>query len=91
VCGNYCGLNRAYSWNGNKSYLNTSLNAFRMVEMFDVQVHGVNSADEQLNGISPNLGTETCDISDYTYSNEWLLRITGNGWWLAESWEWEVG
>ena len=23
-------------------------------------------------------GTETCDISDFTYSNEWLLRITGN-------------
>lgn len=69
----------AYSWNGNVSYLNTSLTAFNMMDHFDIQVHGVNSADEQLNGISPNLGTETCDISDFTYSNEWLLRITGNG------------
>ena len=24
------------------------------------------------------MGTETCDIVDYTYSNEWLLRITGD-------------
>lgn len=69
----------AYSWNGNESYLNTSINAFNMMVQFDLQVHGVNSADEQLNGISPNLGTETCDVSDFTYSNEWLLRITGNG------------
>jgi len=49
-----------------------------MIDEFDVQVHGVNSADEQLNGVSPNLGTETCNIADFTYSNEWLLRVTGN-------------
>lgn len=29
-------------------------------------------------GIGPNVGTETCDIVDFTYSNEWLLRITGD-------------
>jgi len=41
-------------------------------------VHGVYSADEQLNGISPNLGTETCDVSDFSYSSEWMMRITGD-------------
>ena len=25
-----------------------------------------------------NVGTETCDIVDYSYSNEWLLRVTGD-------------
>eukprot|EP00035_Acanthoeca_spectabilis_P029756 m.475363 g.475363 ORF g.475363 m.475363 type:complete len:782 (-) comp38181_c0_seq1:62-2407(-) len=69
----------AYSWNGNSSYLQASVNAFEMLELFHVQVHGVNSADEQLNGIGPNFGTETCDVSDFTYSNEWMLRVTGNG------------
>lgn len=49
-----------------------------MVDKFDLQVHGVNSAQEHLSGIGPNVGTETCNIVDYTYSNEWLLRITGD-------------
>jgi DUF1680 family protein len=69
----------AYSWNGNASYLNASINAFEMVDKFRVQMHGVISADEQLNGISPNLGTGTCDVSNFTYSNEWMMRVTGNG------------
>ena len=30
----------AYSWNGNASYLNTSLNAWRMLDKFEVQVCG---------------------------------------------------
>jgi uncharacterized protein len=50
-----------------------------MLEKFDLQVHGVNSAQEQLSGISPNVGTETCNIVDYSYSNIWLMRITGDG------------
>ena len=40
----------AYSWNGNASYLNASLTAFKMLDMYDVQVHGVNSAQEALSG-----------------------------------------
>jgi hypothetical protein len=40
----------AYSWNGNESYLNASLTAFKMLDRFDVQVHGVNSAQEALSG-----------------------------------------
>jgi hypothetical protein len=47
----------AYSWSGNKSYLNASLVAFDMLDQFDVQVHGVNSAQEPLSGIGPNVGT----------------------------------
>ncbi len=43
----------ADSWNGNTSYLNASLTAFQMLDKFDVQVHGVNSAQEALSGIGP--------------------------------------
>lgn len=50
-----------------------------MVEAFDMQPHGVVSADEDMNGISPNVATETCDVSDFIYSNSWMLRITGDG------------
>lgn len=37
----------------------------------------VNSGDEDMNGIGPNAATETCDVSDFIYSNSWLLRVTG--------------
>ena len=67
----------AYSWSGNKTLLQASINAFQMLADFDTQVHGVISADEPINGISPNLGTETCDVSDFSYSAQWMLRITG--------------
>ena len=40
----------AYSWNGNASYLNASQTAFKMLDTYDVQVHGVNSAQEALSG-----------------------------------------
>lgn len=69
----------AYSWGGNTSLLHASLGAFDMIEQYDVQPHGVNSADEDMNGISPGAGTETCDVSDFLYSNTWMLRITGDG------------
>ena len=49
-----------------------------MMLRYDMQPHGVNSADEDLNGIAPNLATETCDVSDFIYSSTWMYRITGH-------------
>ena len=49
-----------------------------MMMRYDMQPHGVNSADEDLNGIAPNLATETCDVSDFIFSSSWLYRITGH-------------
>eukprot|EP00040_Diaphanoeca_grandis_P010510 m.53816 g.53816 ORF g.53816 m.53816 type:complete len:675 (-) comp21826_c0_seq1:383-2407(-) len=65
------------NWNSNSSYRTASVNAYEMAQRFNMQVHGVNSANENLGGISPNIGTETCDISDFMYSNEWMLRVVG--------------
>lgn len=31
-----------------------------------------------MNGIGPNAATETCDVSDFIYSNSWMLRVTGH-------------
>jgi hypothetical protein len=56
------------SWNSNQTFLQASVNAYDMVERFNVQVHGVVSAHESLGGIGPNVGTETCDVSDFMYS-----------------------
>lgn len=45
----------AYSWSGNKSHLDASVGAYSMIQKYDMQPHGVNSADEDMNGISPNV------------------------------------
>ena len=68
-----------FSYSGNSSHLKASTGAYDMLQRYDMQPHGVNSADEDLNGISPSAATETCDISDFLYSNSWLLRVTGDG------------
>lgn len=66
-----------YSYSANRSHLQASLTAYELVDKFDMQVYGVNSGDEDMNGIGPNAATETCDVSDFIYSNSWMLRVTG--------------
>ena len=68
-----------YTHSGNASHLAASVGAIEMLHRYDVQPHGVNSAYEDLNGISPGIGTETCDVSDSIYTLSWMLRITGDG------------
>lgn len=51
------------SFSGNASHLQASVNAYNMVKQFDVQVHGVVSANEPLAGIGPNVGTEVRALS----------------------------
>jgi hypothetical protein len=51
-----------YSWSGNNSHLQASVGAFKMLQDYDMQPHGVNSASEDLNGISPSVVSETLFI-----------------------------
>ncbi|MDD4426967.1 MAG: glycoside hydrolase family 127 protein [Paludibacter sp.] len=67
-----------YLFNGKKDYLQASINAYQIIDTLHLMPHGVNSSWENLMGISPELGTETCDISDYINSNIWMYRITGS-------------
>eukprot|EP00912_Choanoflagellata_sp_UC4_P000085 UC4_evm3s59 len=69
----------ASSFSGNISHAVASVRAYEILESYDMQPHGVNSAAEDLNGIGPGIATETCDVSDFIYSNAWLLRVTGDG------------
>ena len=43
-----------YSYSGNVSHLRASTDAYQMLQRYNMQPHGVNSADEDLNGISPS-------------------------------------
>ena len=68
-----------YLLTGNKEYLQASVNAYDYVQKNHMQPIGIHSAQEFLLGISGSLGSETCDISDFIWSNLWLLRTTGKG------------
>ncbi|GAB3420506.1 beta-L-arabinofuranosidase domain-containing protein [Niabella aquatica] len=67
-----------YLFNGNNDYLKASVNAYAQIDSLHMMSYGVNSSWENLMGISPELGTETCNISDFINSNIWLYRITGD-------------
>ena len=47
------------------------------LQRWDVLPHGVNSADEDMDGVGPGVATETCDVADFIHSQAWMLRVTG--------------
>jgi DUF1680 family protein len=68
-----------YLLTGREDYLQTSINAYKFVDDNHMQPYGVHSAEEFLLGVGASIATETCDISDFIWSNLWLLRATGDG------------
>eukprot|EP00937_MAST-01D_sp_MAST-1D-sp2_P001217 g1217.t1 len=67
----------AYPYSRNASHLAAAEGAYAMVQRWDTLPHGVNSAFEDMDGVAPDVATETCDVSDFLHSNAWLLRVTG--------------
>ena len=70
-----------YSFSGNRSHLLASVTAYDLLSKFDMQVYGVNSGDEDLNGIAPNAATETCDVSDFICE-----RPSRTSWQMLSQW-----
>jgi DUF1680 family protein len=68
-----------YILTGNKNYLKASVNAYEYIQENHMQPIGVHSSQEFLLGICGSVGTETCDVSDFIWSNLWMLRATGKG------------
>lgn len=67
----------AYPWTGRKDYLETSVNGYNYLYKHHLLPNGVNSSNEFLRGIGAFEGAETCDISDFMWSNIWLARSSG--------------
>ncbi len=67
----------AYPWTGRKDYLDASVGAFDFLQQHYVLPNGAPSSNEYLHGIGAFEGSETCDISDFIWSNIWLARATG--------------
>lgn len=70
-------LATVYAWNGRKDYFDASANAFDFLEKNYLLPNGVNSSNEYLRGNGAFEGAETCDISDFVWSNIWLARASG--------------
>lgn len=66
-----------YECTNNAEYLQSSLNGLEKLEKYSVLPDGCPSSQEQIDGNDPMAMHETCVISDYTWSLEYLYSITG--------------
>ncbi len=66
-----------YLYTGNPAYLTTSVNAYKKIDQHYMLVDGVNSSTEIVRGKDPLDSHETCDISEFIWSNGYLLAATG--------------
>lgn len=69
----------AYSYTGNREFLDASINAYEKIENYHMLPDGINSSSEATCGKESFRTHESCDISDYTWSAGYLLEATGDG------------
>ncbi len=67
-----------YIWNGNADYLAASVNTYEFIQENTMLPIGSNSSNEYLHGIGAFEATESCDVSDFMWSNIWMARATGD-------------
>ena len=67
-----------YMWNNNPEYLAASVNTYEFLQQNSMLPNGSNSSNEYLHGIGAFEATESCDITDFMWSNIWLARATGD-------------
>lgn len=70
-----------YLYTGDRSLLDASVNAYRKIDRDHMLPSGLHTAEEKLDGSDPWRYTETCDVSDYTWSVGYLLMATGDATW----------
>ena len=76
---NAMGIKSGAVWSrqGNASDAESSLQAVKTLDTYHGQVSGMFSGDEHLAGLSPVQGTETCTVTEYLFSLEQMLALTG--------------
>ncbi|UDQ98985.1 beta-L-arabinofuranosidase domain-containing protein [Lentisphaerota bacterium WC36G] len=68
----------AYSWTGNKDYLNASVNAYEQMQKYNMLPIGVNSSNEYFRGDQAFQAAETCNSADFLWANAKMFEVTGN-------------
>ena len=67
-----------YIFNSDPEYLAASVNNYEFLQENSMLPSGVNSSNEHLHGIGAFEAAESCDVSDFMWSNIWLARATGD-------------
>ncbi len=67
-----------YIYNNDPEYLAASVNNYEFLQENSMLPTGVNSSNEHLHGIGAFEAAESCDISDFMWSNIWLARASGD-------------
>ena len=68
----------AYLYSGDPVWLRFAEASYEDMEKNEMLPYGLTSAQEQLTGVGPFALTELCNAIDFSWSNIWLLRITGS-------------
>jgi Beta-L-arabinofuranosidase, GH127 len=68
-----------YLLDHDKRHLKTTQEALENLDKHHGLVHGIFSGDEWLAGTEPHHGVETCEVVEYMFSLEHMLRIFGEG------------
>ena len=67
-----------YIFNSDPEYLAASVNNYEFLQGNSMLPSGVNSSNEHLHGIGAFEAAESCDVSDFMWSNIWLARACGD-------------
>ncbi len=67
-----------YIFNSDPEYLAASVNNYEFLQENSMLPSGVNSSNEHLHGIGAFEAAESCDVSDFMWSNIWLARACGD-------------
>ena len=67
-----------YIFNSDPEYLAASVNNYEFLQENSMLPSGVNSSNEHLHGIGAFEAAESCDVTDFMWSNIWLARASGD-------------
>jgi DUF1680 family protein len=70
-----------YLYTGDKTLLDATLNAYKKIDRDHMLASGLHTAEEKLDGQNPWDYTETCDVTDYTWSLGYVLMASGDATW----------
>lgn len=70
-----------YAYTGKQRYLELALNAEQQLEHNHLLPDGVPTSAEHVGGNDIDIAHETCDITDFTWSLEQFLTVTGDARW----------
>lgn len=82
-----------YNYTGKKEYLCASVKAYDKIDKYFMLIDGCHCSDEFLISNAPERSHETCCISDYTWSLNYLFDATGDAEYLdhIEKCVWNAG